>query len=286
MTKIFPYSFLADELENVLQKAAQSSVPLAALPLSQTEKLIGGIKQNRVVTIAGKPSSGKSSIAIYIATCCAQQEQPVLYVSYEMPKSSLAARSISCASNFCYTSNEISSSFPSADEKLMHYLIGYHNEVATSLCFINEQLSVEGINLATQRFRQQFARTPIVIIDYVQIMPDLTGKKGSADQSRIRRAARGLRKIATHNNTCIIALSSLTRSAYNSTKADIGSLGGAAQLEYESDVVAMLLPQDKPTKTPKGTVQKLEFRTFKNRYGAIGSTDLFYYPDYCSFEEG
>lgn len=286
MKKIFPYSFLCDELEGILRKAAQNSIPLVTLPLAKTEKLIGGIKQNRVVTVAGKPSSGKSSIAAYIATCCAKQEQPVLYISYEMPKSSLVVRSISCASDFCYTSNEISSSFPSADEKLIRYLIGYHDEIAASLCFINEQLSVEGINLAVQRFRQQFSRTPIVIIDYVQIMPDLSGKKGSADQSRIRRAARGLRKIATHNSTCVIALSSLARSAYNSAKADIGSLGGAAQLEYESDVVAMLLPQDKPTKTPKGTVQKLEFRTFKNRYGAIGSTDLFYYPDYCSFEEG
>lgn len=283
--KIFPYSFLSDELDAILRKAAQSSVPLANLPLIQTEKLIGSICKNRVITIAGKPSAGKSSIAAYIATNCAKQEQPVFYISYEMPKSSLAVRSISCSSNFGYTSNEIGSSFSSSDEKLLRYLVNYHDEIATSLCFINEQLSVEGINLAVQRFRQQFSKTPIVMIDYVQIMPDLSGKKGSADQSRIRRAARGLRKIAAQNSTCVIALSSLTRSAYNGNKADISSLGGAAQLEYESDVVAMLLPKGEPTKTPKGAVQKIEFRTFKNRYGSIGSTELFYYPEYCYFEE-
>ena len=140
-----------------------------------------------------------------------------------------------------------------------------------------EGLCLEAIEAAVVRHQERFGRTPVVVVDYMQIItqnppqrpafprwsqgvvrhistqqPDryaqslfshaLRGTQTLSDKSLLDQVATGLRALAQRHQTPVLAISSVNRSSYGARRLTIGSLKESGMIEYAADVIMALQP--------------------------------------------
>ena len=89
-----------DTFENVLHEALadmkkymNEEATLTSIPI--IDKHMGGLFKGELTVIGGKPSDGKSAVALQIVKCLAEQSVPVLICNFEMSKSQIGMRFLS-----------------------------------------------------------------------------------------------------------------------------------------------------------------------------------------------
>ena len=96
----------------------------------------------------------------------------------------------------------------------------------------------ETIRNCVKRHKDLTGETPILFVDYLQyIKPD---KATTTDKQAVDCAVEVLKEISIEYDTPVVALSSLSRSAYNTLS--IGAAKGSGEIEYTASTVLLLTP--------------------------------------------
>jgi len=221
---------LIDEVEQVYTK--EKSLVGVPSGFTSIDRMTGGWQNGNLIIVAGRPSMGKTALALILAKNPARFGYPVSIFSLEMSKMELTTRFMSGPSG--YSSVQIRN----ANINMERFVSASH-EIASLPITIDDTPSISLLELRSKIKKQILKKgTKLVVIDYLQLM---TSKAASREQE-ISSISRGLKAISKEFNIPIIALSQLNRGVEE--RADrvprLSDLRESGAIEQDADIVCFV----------------------------------------------
>jgi len=276
------------------------------------EYLDGGLYDGLYI-LGAISSLGKTTFAIQISDHLSSQGHDVLYISLEMSRYEIMAKSISRHTLLLCKNNDSDSFKPELVKTLAKttrdITVGskydkYSDEVKKAIEEAAENYTnhsknlwvIEGLgNIGATEIRemvqkhQQFTGSaPIVIIDYLQIIApyEKLTEKQSMDKTVME-----LKRISRDFKTPVLAISSLNRASYDKS-INMTGFKESGGIEYSADVLFGLQlkgveGQDFDVEKAKiKNPREIELKILKNRNGKTGGSLFFnYYPEFNYFKK-
>ena len=176
-----------------------------------------------------------------------------------------------------------------------------YNKIADRISVIecNFDTNIYSIIEYTKAYMEAFKVKPVVIVDYLQIIPPTDPRQ--SDKEKVDSILRGLKKLQSENDLVVFVISSLNRANYLQP-IDFESFKESGGIEYTSDVVWGLQLQilnddifngekkikekrEKVRQAKKAIPREIELVCLKNRYGVSSYSCGFKYdPRFDLFE--
>jgi len=277
--------------------------------------------------IGAPPSVGKTTISWQLANQQAYMGACVLYFSLEQTKYELVAKSLSHRFYMAYLEdakqNNGQSSLPrytsadirygNADRTQLNNMAAVQARDTQDRLFVFDggfSYTVDDIRHRIESFISRTGQTPVVIIDYLQIIAPKSGQKTLDTKDNIDQIVKELKQLQLQYNMTILVISSLNRQNYT-MPVELGSFKESGSIEYTFDVVwglqlsllndpnftdiydksgKKLGKRNEPEKrimlsqAKQDTPRSLELSYIKNRFGPAGQSVSFaYFPAYETF---
>lgn len=150
--------------------------------------------------------------------------------------------------------------------------------------------TVEKICEYVRQYVEAYEKSPVIVVDYLQIMDSSNEKLGNEKQLTDYNI-KMLKKMSTQYNIPVIIISSMNRSSYEK-QASLQSLKESGGIEYTCDTVMVLQYKGVGAKdfdvnyAQKCNPRELELCVLKQRYGSVGAKiELLFYAQYNFFSE-
>ena len=219
------------------------------------EKLQGGMHEGLYI-IGAISSLGKTTLTLQLADQIAGAGQDVLFFSLEMSKTELMAKSIS-RNSFCYAglakenarffakntmeimNNRHYKSYTDKERQVINEAIKLYAMSADNLYIYEGQyqgkrLTVQKIKELTLKHKELTGRTPIVFVDYLQIIAPADPR--ASDKQNTDTAVTELKALSRELQTAVFAISSFNRENYTEP-VSMASFKESGAIEYSSDVL-------------------------------------------------
>ena len=257
---------------------------LRGLPTGFTDfdKITGGLRAGDLVIVAGRPSMGKTTLAVNMAEYAAvnpNRRASVAIFSMEMPSEQLMTRMLSSIGGVnlgALRSGRIS------DEDWVR-VTGATSQLSDARIFIDETpgLTPTDLRARARRVKREHG-LDLVVVDYLQLMQVPGTKENRATE--ISEISRGLKALAKELAIPVIALSQLNRSVEQREhkKPVMSDLRESGAIEQDADIILLIYREevyDKNT-TKKGIA---EIDIAKHRNGEIGTFLLTFQGMYSRF---
>lgn len=241
-----------------------------------------GLQAGDLLIIAGRPSMGKTSLALNMAEHVAiEVGLPVAVFSMEMGGTQLAMRMLSSVGRL--DAQRVRTGRLNDDEwSRLSFALGKMHEAPL---YIDETAALNPIDLRARarRLHRQCGKLGLIIIDYLQLM-SVSGQ-GENRATEISEISRSLKSLAKELNVPVIALSQLNRSLEQrpNKRPVMSDLRESGAIEQDADVILFIYRdevynQDTPD---KGSA---EIIIGKQRNGPIGMVRLTFVGEYTRFE--
>jgi replicative DNA helicase len=185
---------------------------LRGLPTGFTDfdRLTGGLRGGDLVIVAGRPSMGKTTLAVNMAEFAAvspDSKAAVAIFSMEMPSDQLVTRMLSSIGHVPLNSIR---SGQISDEDWVR-ITAATSQLSEARIFIDESAALTPTELRARarRIKREHG-LDLVIVDYMQLMQVPGTQENRATE--IAEISRGLKALAKELNIPVIALSQLNRS--------------------------------------------------------------------------
>lgn len=227
-------SRLVDEYLVEIEKIINKEKRLSGVPSGFTtiDRITGGWQPSDLIIVAGRPSMGKTAVALSLAKGSAEYNFPVAIFSLEMSESQLTGRYLSGVSN--RTNMEMRSGHVNLQDLSIK-----SNEIARLPIYIDDTPAI-GLFELRSKIKKLIIRygVKLVIIDYLQLMK---AEAGSREQE-VSAISRGLKSIAKEFDIPVIALSQLNRSVEDRTdkKPRLADLRESGAIEQDADIVTFI----------------------------------------------
>jgi replicative DNA helicase len=245
------------------------------------DQITSGLQPSDLIIIAGRPSMGKTSLALDIARFAAcKRKVPTAIFSLEMSKEQLGLRLL--CSEARVSSVKLRTGFLASSD--WPNLTAAAGRVSEAPIFIDDspQLSTLDVRARSRRLKAEHS-LGLVIIDYLQLMHG--SRKIESRQLEISEISRGLKGLAKELNVPIIALSQLSRAVESRTdkRPLLSDLRESGSIEQDADVVAFIYRDEVyDSETAKAGIAEILIR--KQRNGPIGDVELAFLKEYTRFE--
>ena len=261
----------------------QSDGDITGISTGYTEfdKLTAGLQAGDLVIIAGRPSMGKTTLAVNVAENAAiGSKVPTAIFSMEMPAQQLAFRMISSLGRVDQ-SHLRTGRFPDEDWSRINTAVQLMSDAPL---FIDDTpgLSPTEIRARARRLQREHG-LGLIVVDYLQLMQVPGNKENRATEiSEISRALKGLAK---ELELPIIALSQLNRSVEQRTdkRPVMSDLRESGAIEQDADVIIFIFREEVYNQdTPRKGIADISIA--KQRNGPIGDFPLTFVGRYTKFE--
>jgi replicative DNA helicase len=246
---------------------------------SHLDAVIGGLRPG-VFVIAAAPSAGKTTFIKQMADQVAECNDgvPVLFFSYEQSASELRRKTLARLSKI--DNQRIREG--KVQEGDLAVAVEYIRRFGRRLKVIEADVrhNVGMIRLIAQREKHQAGKSPVIFIDYLQIMPaaDLKMKDKRAEVDSL---VSELRRLARDIDVPVIVISSMSRAYYDQAKVEGFKESGG--IEYGADLAAIMSVQ---AETPDRTERSIDLVILKNRNGGRRIVELNYKMKFDTFADG
>ena len=246
------------------------------------DRKTGGLRPGDLVIVAGRPSMGKTTLAMNIAEYAAVNpgtRSSVAIFSMEMPAEQLLTRMLSSIGGVPLNgirSGQIS------DEDWVR-VTAATSQLSEAKIFIDESPSLTPTELRARARR--VAREhglDLIVIDYLQLMQVPGTKENRATE--IAEISRGLKALAKELQVPVIALSQLNRGVEQRTekKPVMSDLRESGAIEQDADMILLIYREEVYDKnTPKRGIAEIDLA--KHRNGEIGMFMLTFQGQYSRF---
>ena len=249
------------------------------------DKKLAGLQKADLVILAGRPSLGKTSLALDFARYAAISEKvPVGIFSLEMSKQQLIERLISAEAsvdNWRLRSGQLSDEGKDNDfEKISRAL----DSLSSAPIYIDDAASPNALQIRTMARRLQSEKgLGLLVIDYLQLMQG-SGRIENRNQE-VSEISRSLKNLARELNIPILAVSQLSRApeARTDQVPKLSDLRESGSIEQDADVVLFIYREDK-VKKDSDRKNIAEIHIAKHRNGPTGKIELYFNEDYTSFK--
>ena len=248
------------------------------------DNLTSGMHRSDLIIIAGRPASGKSTLALNIAAHAALHEgATVAFFNLEMSKEQLVSRVMATETGVPLQNIRTGSV---SSEELLSIAKGF-NDIGDAAFLLDD---TPGISVAELRSRCRRIKArqglDLVIVDYLQLM-QASGKAESRVQA-VSEMTRNLKILARELDIPLIVLSQLSRepdkrSDHTPMMSDLRESGS---IEQDADIIMMLY-------RPAAYVDTTEYKeqnniaylnVVKHRNGETRSINLTWRPELTKFD--
>lgn len=261
----------------------QSEGDITGIPSGYTEldKMTAGLQPGELIVIAGRPSMGKTTLAVNIAENAAIGSRvPTAIFSMEMPSQQLAFRMISSLGRVDQTHLR-TGRFPDEDWSRINTAVQLMSEAPI---FIDDTpgLSPTEIRARARRLQREHG-LGLIVVDYLQLMAVPGSKENRATE--ISEISRSLKSLAKELALPIIALSQLNRSVEQRTdkRPVMSDLRESGAIEQDADLILFIYREEVYNQdTPRKGIADIAIA--KQRNGPIGDFPLTFVGRYTKFE--
>lgn len=225
---------LVDEAIKVIDKLVKKEISLIGVPSGFTaiDRITGGFKRGELTIIAGRPSMGKTAMALQIAKNAAELNNPALMFSCEMAQFEQALRFLSGVSKY----SNVDLITGRCD---IEHLLKTSEPLLKLGIYIDDTSAITLLELRAKARKMILKHgVKLIIVDYIQLM---TGT-GQSREQEVSYLSRGLKAIAKDLNIPVIALSQLNRLAESRAerKPQLADLRESGAIEQDADMVMLL----------------------------------------------
>ena len=242
------------------------------------DSLTQGFQKSDLIIIAGRPSMGKTALALNIGLNIIKNSQiPVLFFSLEMSKEQLTYRLLTNETDITSLRLKTGNLYKNDWIKLNTTI----KNLSTLPFFIDDTSnpSIQDIKSKIKKILFEQNQIGLIIIDYLQLMQTSTFKTDSRAQE-LSQITRSLKNLAREFNVPIIALSQLSRNVENrvNKRPILSDLRESGSIEQDADLVLMLY-RDSYYNSLKNAedldiYDNVELIIAKQRNGPVGTIDL------------
>ena len=245
------------------------------------DRMTAGFQPSDLIVIAGRPSMGKTSLALGAALHAAIHHEAVVAVfSLEMSKEQLVLRMLS--SEAAVDSHHIRTGQLQREE--FHKILNAAERLSAAKMFLDDSGALSALEMrAKARRLKSEVGLDLVIVDYLQLM---RGRSNSESrQQEISDISRSLKALAKELNVPVIALSQLSR-AVESRKPPrplLADLRESGAIEQDADLVIFIYREDQYDGYREEKVGIAELIIGKHRNGPTGEVELSFLDQYAKF---
>jgi replicative DNA helicase len=270
-----------------LEALSSSSERITGAPsgFKDLDDITGGFQLSDLIILAARPSLGKTSLALNIATYLATQKGlPVAIFSLEMSMQQLVQRLISSESPVSLHS--LRTGRASAEE--WRRVSDACERLRRAPIYIDDSGILSALEMRAKARRLKLQKDiGLVVVDYLQLME--SNRRSESRQQEITEISRSLKALAKELNVPVLALSQLSRAPEQRTsdqRPRLSDLRESGAIEQDADLV-LFLYKEKPQEEKKselgaGTVEVI---IGKNRNGPTDKILLTWLGNFMRFED-
>ena len=227
-----------------------------------------GLQQEDLIVIAGRPSMGKTSLAMNIAENVATEDEGcVLVFSLEMSSESLTSRMLASMAGISQQS------FKSANltDRQWEKTIQQAKKLQTMNIHIDDKPNVTPMEIRAKarRLAKQYRKSggvKLVVVDYIQLM-QMPGRTENR-VNELSDISRSLKYLAKEVNAPVIVLSQLNRAVEQrpNKRPQMADLRDSGAIEQDADLIFMLY-RDYLYSKDEDWKNVVELRLVKHRNG-------------------
>lgn len=251
------------------------------------DRMTGGFQPSNLILLAGRPSMGKSAVAVgHMLAAATDQGKRVAVFSYEMTKEEIVHRML------CWK----------GIVDLGHLLRGGLNddeyvrlrEASTLIHGAPIWIEDEGrptvmdIRTRARRLTSEQGDLGLIVVDYIGLM---YGSNRENRNQEIGEISRGLKALARELHVPVVALSQLSRKPEDRSdkRPQLSDLRDSGSLEQDADLVMFVHRPEYYMKEAEAAAEGVrglaELILAKQRNGPTGSIDLFFRRESARFED-
>ena len=249
---------------------------------SDLDQMTSGLQEGDLVIVAGRPSMGKTALAINMAEHIAvEQRLPVAVFSMEMGGTQLAMRLLGSVGRLDQSKLRTGRLSDEDWTKLTMAVQKLHD----APMHIDETPGLNPLELKARarRLHRQYGKLGLIVVDYLQLMS--SSKEGENRATEISEISRSLKSLAKELKVPVIALSQLNRSLEQrpNKRPVMSDLRESGAIEQDADLILFIYRDEvyNPDSADKG---KAEIIIGKQRNGPIGMVPLTFLGQYTRFE--
>ncbi|UCG11728.1 MAG: replicative DNA helicase [Deltaproteobacteria bacterium] len=247
----------------------------------ELDRLTSGLQPSDLIIIAGRPSMGKTALALNIARNAAVDgEVPVGVFSLEMAKEQLSMRMLCAEARV--DSQRLRSGFLS--EQDWPRLTRAAGTISEAPIFIDDSPVISALELrAKARRLKRDQHLGLIIVDYLQLMRG--SHRIDSREQEISEISRSLKALAKELKVPVVSLSQLNRRVEerHNKRPQLADLRESGAIEQDADVIAFIYRDE--VYHPESPDQGLaEIIVGKQRNGPTGTAKLTFLTQFTRFE--
>lgn len=240
--------------------------------------LAGGLRRQDLTVLCGDVGSGKSALALGIAIRAALAGVPVLHMSGEMGPDRVMERALALEGKAPVDDLRqnrlepvVRASVGGAAHRLRELPLLLRSLLGDSFRDVRDALDV-------------VPPRGLLVMDSLQLTP--APRPASRLEERVALAVRALKALAVERDVAILATAQLPRhrASRSDPRPTLDDLGGLGAIKQNADVV-LAIYREEMYRPGQGVEGATELIVAKNRNGATGFVDLYFYPRWVRFED-
>jgi replicative DNA helicase len=256
---------------------------VTGLPTGFTDldRMTSGLQPGDLVIVAGRPSMGKTALAMNMAEHAALETgMPVGIFSMEMGASQLVMRMLGSVGRL--DQHKVRTGrLADTDWRKLTDAVGRLNEAPIH---IDETAALNALELRARarRLHRQYGKLGLIVVDYLQLMS--ASSQGENRATEISEISRGLKALAKELNVPVVALSQLNRSLEQrpNKRPVMSDLRESGAIEQDADLI-LFIYRDEVYNQDTADKGKAEVIIGKQRNGPIGTVTLVFQGEYTRF---
>lgn len=268
-----------EELEAIAAGGgAGTGVPTGFVELDELTG--GGLHPGQLVVMAGRPSSGKTTLALDTARSAAiGHGLPTVIFSLEMSRSEITMRLLSAEARVSLHQMR-AGRLGEEDWAQLSRRIG---AVAEAPLYIDDSpnLTLMEIRAKARRLKQRHGLR-LVVVDYLQLMTSL--RRVESRQQEVSEFSRSLKLLAKELEVPVVALSQLNRGPEQrqDKKPVLADLRDSGAVEQDADVVVLIHREDLYDRE-SARAGEADLLVAKHRNGPTGTVTVAFQGQYSRF---
>jgi len=271
-----------DHLYHQENKSDVTGLPTGFIDLDEKT---AGLQPGDLIIVAGRPSMGKTALALNFAENVAVRNGvPVAVFSMEMGATQLAMRLLGSIARVDQHKMRTGRLNDEEWSRLSQAMGELHN----APIYIDETGALNPLELRTRarRMHRQSGKLGLIVVDYLQLMSGASSSPSENRATEVSEISRSLKALAKELSCPVIALSQLNRGVEQrqEKKPVMSDLRESGAIEQDADVILFIYRDEVyyPEKPEaKGVAEVI---IGKQRNGPIGKVELTFLGEHTRFE--
>ncbi len=277
----YPLNEVVKESFKKIEKTPGSAITGIPTGFTDFDNLTSGLQPSDLIIIAGRPSMGKTALALNIAYNAALDGAVAAAIfSLEMSRLQLGIRLLGADATI--DSSRLRRGFLQDDDYLR--LTDSANRLSELPIYIDDSSGLSALELKAKarRLKKKFDIS-LVVVDYLQLMQ--SKKSIESRQLEISDISRSLKALAKDLNIPVVAVSQLNRRVEDrpNKRPLLADLRESGAIEQDADLILFIYREELYNRTEENR-GKAELIIAKHRNGPTGKINLTFREEYTRFE--